>query len=157
MDEVFRQRQEKIKENPLYSIAFPDVEGIDNHGAGRYSQEHWIGSHPSLFPCDLTTDPLTAWRQRWRSSKEFNWSMFPRPSQTNDPVKDWDRPPLIAGNLFKWFTLYQSAPSDNSWVWTWFPYGEKYRQAVKLYGNRTFDVMVTREIARFRTLFGPSS
>ena len=157
MDEVFRKRQDKIAENPLYSIAFPDVEGIDDHGAGRYSQEHWIGSHPSLQPCDLTSDPLTSWRQRMRSSVEFSWSMFPRPAQTNDPTTDWDRPPLIAGNLFKWFTLYGHAPADDSWVWRWFPYGEKYKQAVKLYGNRTFDVMVTKEIARFRTLFGRES
>jgi hypothetical protein len=156
MDEVFAQRRKKIAENPLFSIAFPDVVGIDSHGAGRYSQEHWIGSHPSLFPCDLTADPLTAWRQKWRSSVEFTWSMFPRPEQVNDPSTDWDRPPLIAGNLFKWFTLYGHAPADDSWVWRWFPYGEKYKKAVKLYGNQTFDIMVTQEIERFRTLFGPS-
>lgn len=156
MDDVFRQRQDKIQENPLYKIAFPDVVGIDSHGAGRYSQEHWIGSHPSLQPCVLTVDPLTEWRQRWRNASEFSWTMFPPPDKINDPTTDLDRPPLIAGNLFKWFTLYGHAPADDSWVWTWFPYGEKYKQAVKLYGNRTFDVMVTSEIERFQTMFGPT-
>jgi hypothetical protein len=156
MDVVFKRRQEKVAENPLFSIAFPDVENIDNHGAGRYSQEHWVGSHPSLFPCDLTADSLGSWREKDHSPSEFSWSMFPRPEQINDPSTDWNQPPLIAGNLFKWFTLYKQAPADNSWVWRWFPYGEKYRQAVKLYGNRTFDIMVNREIERFRTLFAPS-
>jgi hypothetical protein len=157
MDEVFRKRLEKIKENPLYALAFPNMEGMNDYGAGRYSQEHWIGSHPSLQPCDLTSDSLTDWRQRWHNSVEFTWSMFPRPVQTNDPSTDWNRQPLIAGNLLKWFTLYGHAPADDSWAWRWFPYSEKYKQAAKVYGNRTFDVMVTKEIERFLTLYGPSS
>jgi hypothetical protein len=158
MDDVFTQRQNKMRENPRFAMAFPDVDGIDSHGAGRYAQEHWIGSHPSLNPCDLTADPLDDWRHQERSPSEFSWSMFPRPAQLNDPSTDYDQPPLIAGNLFKWFTLYHRAPADDSWVWKWFPYGERYRKAVKLYGNRTFDVMVTQEIERFRTMHaGPPS
>ena len=35
MDAVFERRREKLQENPVYSIAFPDVEGIDDHGSGR--------------------------------------------------------------------------------------------------------------------------
>lgn len=155
MDAVFELRRQKLQENPVFSIAFPDVQGIDDHGSGRYSQEHWVGSHPDMVPCDLTADPLADWREHEHSPAEFNWSMYPRKEQERNPDIEWKQPPLIAGNLFKYFTLYNQAPPDDSWVWRWFPYGEKYRQAVKKYGNRTFDIMVPLDIDRLQHLFGP--
>jgi hypothetical protein len=51
---------------------------------------------------------------------------------------------MLLGNIFKWFTLYNAAPSDDSYAWRVFPDGEKWRQAVKLYGNRTVDIMVEK-------------
>jgi hypothetical protein len=119
------------------------------------SQEHWVGSHPDLMPCDVTAGELSDWRRNDHViPDEFSWSMFPRPNQTNNPANDWDLPPLIGGNIFKWYTLYNRAPPDDSWAWKWFPYGEKYRQATKLYGNQTFDIMVTKEIQRLEAMFG---
>jgi hypothetical protein len=44
-----------------------DVPGVHNetvewrYGSGRFSSEHWIGSAPSLKPCDLYTSGQYAW------------------------------------------------------------------------------------------------
>ena len=50
-------------------------------GAGRWSMEMWIGSHPSIRPCDLLAEPgIKHWQTADRNvSGEFNFSMFPRP------------------------------------------------------------------------------
>jgi hypothetical protein len=55
---------------------------------------------------------------------------------------------MLLGNIFKWFTLYNAAPSDDSYAWRVFPDGEKWRQAVKVFGNRTVDVILEKEKKR---------
>lgn len=67
-------------------------------GTGRYANEHWVSSHPSVIPCDL--DPHRMWwhwrgegcptpqscrpgsKRKWglheRSPEEFVWAMAPR-------------------------------------------------------------------------------
>jgi hypothetical protein len=55
---------------------------------------------------------------------------------------------MLLGNIFKWFTLYNAAPSDDSYAWRVFPDGEKWRQAVRLLGNRTVDIVLEKERKR---------
>jgi hypothetical protein len=52
---------------------------------------------------------------------------------------------MLLGNIFKWFALYNAAPSDDSYAWRVFPDGEKWRQAVKVLGNRTVDIVLEKE------------
>jgi hypothetical protein len=59
---------------------------------------------------------------------------------------------VIGGNLFKSFTLYNTAPPDDSWAWRWFPDGPKWKEAVKQYGNRTVDVVVASETSRLEKM-----
>jgi hypothetical protein len=55
---------------------------------------------------------------------------------------------MLLGNLFKWFTLYNAAPSDDSYAWRVFPDGEQWRQAVKVLGNRTVDIILEKQRKR---------
>jgi len=44
---------------------------------------------------------------------------------------------LLPGHLLKWHVLYNGTvvPTDDSWVWTWFPDGDLWRDAVREYGS----------------------
>jgi hypothetical protein len=41
---------------------------------------------------------------------------------------------LLAGNLHKWINLYNATPQDSSWIWSFFPDGEVFKQAIEDYG-----------------------
>jgi hypothetical protein len=82
---------------------------------------------------------LDDWRLVDRTPHDLTWNLLPRPHQSPGQYL------LLLGNLFKWFTLYNAAPPDDSYAWRVFPDGEKWRQAVRVYGNRTVDVMVEAE------------
>jgi hypothetical protein len=133
----------------------------DNFGLGRYAAEHWIGSHPSFRPCDLThTVELKHWFQGWKS-KDFNWSMAPIA-----PLKaKWSYQPrkmvhrvrknealsrreyfLLPGRILRWYALYNDVPPPSSWVWSWFPDGQVWREAVEKYGIKALDIM-TKDFA----------
>jgi hypothetical protein len=102
--------------------------------------EQWVGSSPALIPCDLTGDKiLDDWRLVDRTPQDLTFNILPRPGQSPGQYL------MLLGNLFKWFTLYNAAPHDNSYAWRVFPDGKKWRKAVKMFGNRTVDVMVETE------------
>jgi hypothetical protein len=127
-----------------------------NFGRGRYASEHWILSHPSLRPCDLThTVELKHWFKGWKS-KDFNWSMAPiEPLEGKWPYQPWKMTKrvkkneallrreyfLLPGRILRWFALYNEVPPPSSWVWSWFPDGQFWRQAVETYGDEAVDIM----------------
>jgi hypothetical protein len=46
----------------------------------------------------------------------------------------------LAGNIYRWYRLYNGTPPLDSWVWKWYPRGDKWLQGVKKYGS---DVVTT--------------
>jgi hypothetical protein len=146
-------RHQKIAANPQYKYIFPDIPQFDKVVQGRYAPTHWIGSSPQLNPCTLTSEDLGKWFVPRNALADFSWSLLPRKDE--DVELDAIRKRqynVIGGNLFKAFTLYNTAPPDNSWAWRWFPDGQKWKEAVKQYGNRTVDVVVASETARLEKM-----
>jgi hypothetical protein len=131
-------------------------------GTGRFANEHWIGSGPWSAPCHLSKypsieswqrDPLMAFRE------DAAWSMFPRPNTTfrfdgtkrkvqQDKVlstKQLRRKEyfLLPGVLFRGLTLYNATPPLTSWMWSYYPDGEYWREravseGTYLFGNYSF-------------------
>jgi hypothetical protein len=95
-----------------------------------------------MEPCDLTGETLHNWTQGPRDPADFSNAAFPRP-----PLILKTRY-MLAGNLFKYLTLYHEAPNDDSWSWRSFPDGEKWKQAVKIHGNDTVDVLMIEKWIR---------
>jgi hypothetical protein len=153
MTKMFDLRKQKIEENPIFASITPNISRLHLYGTGRYASEQWVGSSPTLIPCDLTGDKaLDDWRLVDRTPHDLTWNMLPRPRQAPGQYL------MLLGNLFKWFTLYNAAPSDDSYAWRVSPDGEKWKRAVKLYGNRTVDLMVETERKRqLASLSGMSS
>jgi hypothetical protein len=141
MSALLTLRREKLAENPNYKYLFPNISRFDYHGTGRYGALHWVGSHPSMVPCDLTDDLAKWWGK-------FSWSLFPRPSPSRlDPIREHQYN-YVGGNLFKWFGLYNEGPPDDSWARRWFPDGQKWKHAVARYGNQTVDIVVASKTKR---------
>jgi hypothetical protein len=106
----------------------------------------WVGSHPSLVPCDVgTSASLSHWRKPADYDSEFAWSLAPRAPFTHP---DWDWPLklramihgslnssasnellqqyfLLRGLVYRWKYFYGKIADENSWVWHWYPDGER--------------------------------
>jgi hypothetical protein len=72
---------------------------------------------------------------------------------------------LLAGAIHRWIGLYNAIPSDDSWVWSWFPDGPEWRDSAKQHGLDALNVMLgnhsaaivaqqwQRDIRRHGTIF----
>ena len=115
--------------------------------------DHWVGSHPSLIPCDLSpTNEIKLWFHDFINSSSFKFSLAPRAPIDADWFKrrngylrrhvlPFERVRLrerflLSGLLTSWYFLYNETPPDSSWVWTWYPDGAQWRDSVEEYGER---------------------
>ena len=119
-------------------------------GLDRYASEFWVGSHPSIIPCDVSkTEDFKYWLKKHRNTgAEFEWSMAPRHKAIMSNRKIRAREDLrlreynlLAGNIFRWQRLYGEFPESSSWIWRWFPDGDKWHYAVQKYGSKAVEVM----------------
>ena len=157
VNDMFALKKQNLLRTDLYS---PKKEG--NLGLDRYAWEVWVGSHPSIRPCDLsTTANFRHWVQPSQSELDLEWSMAPRQdhdiwapwyriqqgkreSVLADPSRRMREYFLLAGMLFKSLRLYNETPPENSWIYEWFPDGDVWRQGVKLYGSKVVDIFTQR-------------
>lgn len=129
-------------------------------GFGRYAAEHWILSSPESIPCDLDGEQrgVDAYQLSKNVTNDaFVWGMYPHEGQTTQlfhedlvsnkslRVKDYF---LLAGNLLKWFHLYDKLPPKGSWVYQIFPDGKEWEEAVEEFGVHAQEVMFSRSLNR---------
>jgi hypothetical protein len=130
-------------------------------GTGRYAAEHWIASHPSVMPCDLSVqEDYWYWQNHGHSKDEFQWSMWPRPGanrseQTKLPAALDGNPDLrlreyglLASQLYRWINLYNSTPSESSWIWSNFPDGLFWKDALRKHGDGVANVVTDSNFDR---------
>jgi hypothetical protein len=113
-------------------------------GLSRYMPEAWIGSHPHLLPCDMSTELDMQYWMRFHEQIDLEWSIAPRfPLETSHwPQMDHQRLRrimesreerkheyfLLLGRLYQWSQLYPDIlPLDDSWVWLFFPDGIEWK------------------------------
>jgi hypothetical protein len=75
LSEMARQKKKGRFLTNLYN---PNREGA--LGIGRYAWEHWIASHPSVRPCDISkTADFRYWvTEDHYHEPDYQWSMTPR-------------------------------------------------------------------------------
>ena len=156
MRDVVRQFLLQRLRNQVTTGLFPDR--MDYYGLDRYALDYWIGSHPSLEPCDLSEKGLgmTYWRQANTTSVDdpppFHWALAPRqleaPYDMNWMMKENvfqnDSHRLreyffLAGLLSRMYSLYQQYPKPFSWVWLMMPDGLKWLRAQNEFGARVVE------------------
>lgn len=139
-----------------------DAEALCNNGLERFAMEHWHGSHPSLAKiCDLSDSYNRAvWdRKKRRERREDDWhfGMFPRHSATaawshgyshklvdhimDDESKRKREYFLLPGQLMRWYELYGEFPPSSSWVWSWYPDGQFWKEMVQEHGANALNVV----------------
>ena len=131
-----------------------------NLGLGQYSVEHWIGSHPDFAPCDIAPVRHSWFPLRgegsylpndYTGSKAYDFQWADAPRRSSAPAGSLSRKVekevgrkddlifreyyYLAGRLFCWFRLYGKPPPVTSWVWRWFPKGDKWREGVEQHGS----------------------
>mmetsp|Transcript_20907 Transcript_20907/g.42609 ORF Transcript_20907/g.42609 Transcript_20907/m.42609 type:complete len:888 (+) Transcript_20907:64-2727(+) len=143
---------------------------VDYFGLGRYQLEHWIGSHASVQPCELHKKNVTFETMilgMVNSAYDYEWSMgapreeviseIPNARQKLEENEDaqFREYFYLPGNLIKWFSLYgkDGVPSQNSWVWNFFPGGHKWRNLVRDYGENALDEMVKQSSPGYHSAF----
>jgi hypothetical protein len=124
------------------SRMFPS--GEDYHGLHRYADEHWVGSHPAVVPCDVagSVELTLLWGSEHTSS---NFAMAPQaavdgkwingPSKNTQAILKNERDRIkeyyfLGGRLFLWLGLYNQVPPESSWVWNWFPDGARWKNTI---------------------------
>jgi len=132
----------------------------DFFGLERYSDEHWIASHPDVIPCDCDpTGHMWIYHTEKTTLANLSWAMAPRhegaPAYNKRARTDKINKSRVlrvveyyylAGNLIKWFSLYGKGPEPNSWAYKFFPDGDMWKDAVQKYGAKAVDE-VTQEYA----------
>jgi hypothetical protein len=154
LDQYKILQQQRVKEllllklqNQLRNSILP-VEQLDYYGLDRYADEHWIGSHPDVIPCDL--DPYSDIARIFNGTlpiTELAWRRAPRIHGVVGGIGD-DRQDivrndidlrrreilLLPGLIHRWWILYRQMPNPTSWIWKFFPDGDFWQQAIATYG-----------------------
>merc|ERR1711884_1027800 len=113
-----------VKEASKYRKRFPDY----CFGASHFAAEHWVHSHPSVMPCDLSTSNYTdSFENIPRNDFEIKLETAPRPELFGS--KNHERCPQKAGgwNILKEYEYLYGEPASESW---W---------GFKIYDNMKYD------------------
>ncbi|GKY97517.1 hypothetical protein MPSEU_000709900 [Mayamaea pseudoterrestris] len=110
-----------------------------SYGLGRYSAEHWVHSHPSCKPCDLSDDSKYRWAYHNVPSSKFTkkLSMAPRFNRSvfapQRPPRRWikngkNRTSLpvvqiglsVNDRIVEYQELYNESPAKDWWGWQFY-------------------------------------
>lgn len=93
-------------------------------GTGRYAAEHWIHSHPSARPCDLSDDDRYTWSYKGipKNSKKFKMKLQPAPRFKSKKYEKETICPTQKLNYLLWEyeVLYNETPSASWWGWKFY-------------------------------------
>eukprot|EP00522_Entomoneis_paludosa_P015168 CAMPEP_0172459986 /NCGR_PEP_ID=MMETSP1065-20121228/35038_1 /TAXON_ID=265537 /ORGANISM="Amphiprora paludosa, Strain CCMP125" /LENGTH=245 /DNA_ID=CAMNT_0013214871 /DNA_START=19 /DNA_END=753 /DNA_ORIENTATION=- len=135
-------------------------------GLERYSNEQWIGSHPSIRPCDLmgVNTKLVPHAKFFRRKKRLleqsvaspapgallgggNWFRFDKEVFQDKGVRHSGLEPpfeyfLTPGILYRFYKIYGIFPERDSWIWEYYPEGTAWRKKLfesVFFANGTLD------------------
>jgi hypothetical protein len=132
------------------------------YGLDRYADEHWVGSHPAVVPCDVAGDvelPLL-WSSQQENRTFSNFSMAPREAVDANWITSRPRNTrsilekekkriqeyyFLGGRLFLWLGLYDQVPPESSWVWNWFPDGARWKNTIAG-SNQTLERLIDASV-----------
>ena len=93
-------------------------------GLNRFASEHWIHSHPSVMPCDLSTDPLFTWSYDHVPNEDFEIDLKPAPRfelkvyKKDGVCDDWGT--SLSDRLKEYNILYSENVTEAWWGWSFF-------------------------------------
>jgi hypothetical protein len=133
-----------------FAILHPRLDWL---GLGAHGMDHWVGSHPSLIPCDFNFEQSQ--EVSIGPSRKGSFVKEYQPDKQND-LEGYKRGRMrefyfLAGYLLKWYVLYQELPAKDHWAWTWFPDSEKWKEGISIHGPDRVVKAITEEFALTET------
>ncbi|GFH53888.1 hypothetical protein CTEN210_10364 [Chaetoceros tenuissimus] len=91
-------------------------------GSGRYASEHWVQSHPSIMPCDLSTDKNFTWGYANVPEADFEIDLRPAPRFDYEIYEKLRTCPshTLHHRLNEYQFLYKENPSLSWWGWKFY-------------------------------------
>lgn len=127
--ELEKRMQEILKTKPAWIKPSLYRWGRFSIPSERYVAEHWIGNHPDMMPC--TTDSNGQWKMiPDEPFPKFIGPYFKGPRLKQVTTDSRDEYFMLIGLLWKWHALHNATPSNTSWVWSYFPQGPTFQEAV---------------------------
>eukprot|EP00527_Entomoneis_sp_CCMP2396_P009482 CAMPEP_0198139280 /NCGR_PEP_ID=MMETSP1443-20131203/2622_1 /TAXON_ID=186043 /ORGANISM="Entomoneis sp., Strain CCMP2396" /LENGTH=411 /DNA_ID=CAMNT_0043801369 /DNA_START=140 /DNA_END=1372 /DNA_ORIENTATION=- len=143
----------EIWKHGLYERYYDEGHKVDIAGLGRYSNEQWIASHPSVRQCDLSgeisrlypmayvvrKEPLRLLQEATASPaprvplQAGKWFRFRKSVLAEALETDGARPHeyyLLSRILYRFYRAYGSFPPENSWIWDYYPNGGVWKEKV---------------------------
>jgi hypothetical protein len=90
------------------------------YGIGRFAAEHWVHSHPSVMPCDLSADeefiwnyeniPLANFSKQMSMAPRFPLHMYEKTWMCTNGMTSQER-------ITEYVHLYDEMPSETWWGW----------------------------------------
>lgn len=157
MNQYRQEVAEPSVNNGSISMVF-QIRGKRCFGDERWAAENWIGSHPSVRPCDLANvSDISHWQKVDRNSSQFSFSLAPRQNMEYMMSKSLPRIPprvlkrpylrlrdfhLLGGMIHRWQRFYNLTTADVApWVWKYYPDAQAWQEALEKHGNRAFEVV----------------
>ena len=90
-------------------------------GKGRFASEHWVHSHPSVKPCDLSTDEKYLWDYGNIPTGDWEINLQSAPRYSMDTFKFKrgcsDYGTVMKNRLIEYELLYNETVSEDWWGW----------------------------------------
>lgn len=163
----YQERMSTVVNYARYKMKFhfAGTKGAANWitGSGRYTPEHWIGSHPNFRPCDVSVPrDYWHWMDNDHSYDDLVWSMIPRNESDRVCAEAMGNPDLrlrtyqyLPGILWRQKFLYnQTPPLETSWMYDWFPDGHFFRDNIVQHGVGFIDKILEPSFDRNATWNG---
>lgn len=160
MDKFIARGQQLLANGVLQSHLL-NLQSPSILGSGRFAMEQWHGSHPDLHKiCDISPHYRHEFwedtRRKDRKPEDWKFDTFPRHpiianwshAQSNillqdimmhDALRKFEYS-LLPGQLLKWYELYGKFPPESSWVWSWYPDGQFWKEEVAKHGGKALEV-----------------
>eukprot|EP00284_Hemiselmis_tepida_P004757 CAMPEP_0174951002 /NCGR_PEP_ID=MMETSP1355-20121228/94619_1 /TAXON_ID=464990 /ORGANISM="Hemiselmis tepida, Strain CCMP443" /LENGTH=379 /DNA_ID=CAMNT_0016198641 /DNA_START=231 /DNA_END=1370 /DNA_ORIENTATION=- len=102
-------------------------------GWGRYAAEHWVHSHPSVRPCDLSIDDRYVWDYAFVPPADFEINLQPFPRYHPKKYVMKDHPCKREQNIHEslnirvkeYQSLYGQTPAASWWGWKFYNDSER--------------------------------
>ena len=120
--EYVRKLMHPIQFEAKMAILYPGYVNNSCIGTGRYSAEHWIHSHPSARPCDLSNDRFT-WSYDNIPTDDLEIKLEPAPrfefmKYVKEVCQDF---PKLENLLHEYKFLYnETLPAVSWWGWKFY-------------------------------------
>jgi hypothetical protein len=173
---IFKGAVFNVSDSGQDRVNLDGLDRLEYWGVDRFSVDHWIASHPTVDPCDVSGSSsvdMDYWQHKsaaWSINENttsadrpygpatyaptlstspfyYNQSLFD--SVMTDFLSRIREASFLSGHLLRWHSLYGRYPTPDSRIWSWFPDDKLWKNASAIYGAN----VVSNVVGRYHVAF----